>query len=125
MVVCLTALSSAYFFHSKMIDVIAFLSLIGYIAFFAIGLGPVTWVVLSEIYPLRVRGKAMTVAAFGNWLFNYLVSLTFLELIGILRPEGTFLLYALISVVALWFVYRFIPETKGKSLEEIESLLIR
>lgn len=125
MALCLTFLSSAYFLNSKMIDVIALVSLIGYIAFFAIGLGPVTWVVLSEIYPLKVRGKAMTVAAFGNWLFNYFVSLTFLKLIGVLKPEGTFLLYALISIGALWFVYRFIPETKGKSLEEIESLLIR
>ena len=125
MVLCLASLSSAYFIGSKMIDVIAFMSLIGYIAFFAIGLGPVTWVVLSEIYPLKVRGKAMTIAAFGNWVFNYLVSLTFLELIGKLRPEGVFLLYALISAVAFWFVYRFIPETKGKSLEEIERQLIR
>jgi sugar porter (SP) family MFS transporter len=125
MALALSLLSLAYFCGSARIDMIAFISLVGYVAFFGIGLGPVTWVVLSEIYPLKVRGKAMTVAAFGNWLFNYLVSLTFLDFIEKLRPQGTFLLYALISALAFWFVYRFIPETKGKSLEEIENLLIR
>jgi MFS transporter, SP family, galactose:H+ symporter len=125
MALCLALLSLAYFLNVGMIDIIAFISLIGYVAFFAIGLGPVTWVVLSEIYPLKVRGKAMTVAAFGNWLFNYLVSLTFLDFIGKMGPEGIFLMYALISAGAFWFIYRYIPETKGKSLEEIENLLIR
>jgi SP family galactose:H+ symporter-like MFS transporter len=124
MAVCLGMLSTAYFTQAKMIDLVAFISLIGYVAFFAIGLGPVTWVVLSEIYPLKVRGHAMTMAIFGNWLFNYLVALTFLNLIEILKPEGTFLMYAIICVFSAWFVYRFIPETKGKSLEEIESMLI-
>jgi SP family galactose:H+ symporter-like MFS transporter len=115
----------ANFIGFERIDIIAFISLIGYVAFFAIGLGPVTWVVLSEIFPLKVRGKAMTVVVFGNWLFNYLISLTFLDFIGKMGPEGTFLMYALISAIAFWFIYRYIPETKGKSLEEIESLLIR
>jgi MFS transporter, SP family, galactose:H+ symporter len=125
MTVCLALLSSAYFIGAARIDIIAFISLIGYIGSFAIGIGPITWVILSEIYPLKVRGKAMTVAIFGNWVFNYLVSLTFLDLIGKIGPQGTFLMYALISAVAFWFIYRYIPETKGKSLEEIESLLIR
>ncbi len=125
MTLCLALLSSAYFIGVGRIDIIAFISLIGYIACFAIGLGPVTWVVLSEIYPLKVRGKAMTIAAFGNWVFNYLVSLTFLDFIEKMGPQGTFLMYALISAIAFWFISRYVPETKGKSLEEIESLLIR
>jgi MFS transporter, SP family, galactose:H+ symporter len=120
MTLCLAFLSLSFYLHSSMIDIIAVISLMGYVAFFAIGLGPVTWVILSEIYPLKVRGKAMTIAIFGNWLFNYLVSLTFLDLIGKLGSQGTFLLYAAISAVAFWFIFRFIPETKGKSLEEIE-----
>ncbi len=125
MAVSLATLSTGYYLQPESLSSIAFFSLIAYVAFFAIGLGPVTWVVLSEIYPLKVRGKAMTLAAFGNWLFNYLVSLTFLDLIGKFGPQGTFLMYALISAAAVWFVYRFIPETKGKSLEQIEKQLIR
>ncbi len=124
MVLCLALLALAFFLNTSMIGTIAFFSLMGYVAFFALGLGPVTWVVLSEIYPLKIRGKAMTVAFFGNWLFNYFISLIFLDLIGGFGPGGTFLLFALISAISFWFVYRFIPETKGKSLEEIENLLI-
>lgn len=125
MAICLGVLSLSYFLSLMKIEVVTFFSIIGYVAFFSIGMGPVTWVILSEIYPLKVRGKAMTVVVFGNWLFNYLVSLTFLSFIEKLKPAGTFLLYALISVVAFWFIALFIPETKGKSLEEIEELLIR
>ncbi len=125
MALSLAVLACAYYLNSGMISGLAFICLMSYVAFFAIGLGPVTWVVLSEIYPLKVRGKAMTLAALGNWLFNYIVSLTFLDLIGKFGPQGTFLLFAVISALAVLFIYRFIPETKGKSLEEIESLLIR
>jgi len=124
MVLFLSIFSLANFIRFERMDLIAFVSLIGYIAFFAIGPGPVTWVVLSEIFPLKVRGKAVTVAIFGNWVFNYLISLTFLDFIGKIGPGGTFLIYALIGLIAFWFVCRFVPETKGKSLEEIESLLI-
>ena len=89
---------------------------------FAIGLGPILWVLLSEIYPLRIRGKAMGLALFANWLFNYIISLTFLFLLGSLGMSGTFILYAILSILCFIFVYLFVPETKGKSLEEIELL---
>lgn len=93
-----------------------------YVFGFAIGLGPILWVLLSEIYPLRIRGKAMGLALFANWLFNYLISLTFLSLLEKLGLSGAFILYAFISVLCFIFIYFFIPETKGKSLEEIEQL---
>jgi sugar porter (SP) family MFS transporter len=125
MALSLGFLAFAFFVESTMIGKIAMLSLMAYVAFFAIGLGPVTWVVISEIFPLKVRGKAMTVATFVNWFFNYLVSLTFLDLIAQIKAEGTFLIFALLSGLAFWFVFRYIPETKGKSLEEIETLLIK
>lgn len=125
MAICFGILSLAYYLQFSFLGGVAFGTLLGYIIFFAIGLGPVTWVVLSEIFPMRIRGKAMTFAIFGNWLLNYFVSLTFLTFIENLKPQGTFLLYALINVVALWFVARFIPETKGKTLEEIEHLLTK
>jgi sugar porter (SP) family MFS transporter len=125
MAVSLGFLSIAFFTASVLIDKISIISLMAYIAFFAIGLGPVTWVILSEIYPLKVRGKALTIAIFLNWACNYLVSLTFLHLISDIGPQGTFLMYALISAATFWFIYRFIPETRGKSLEEIEHLVTR
>lgn len=117
----MATLAFAFFTHSSALNFLALLSLIGYVAFFAIGLGPVTWVILSEIYPLSLRGRAMGIATFANWLFNYIVSLTFLDLLTQLTPAGTFLLYALISLLSLYFVYRFIPETRGKTLAEIEA----
>ncbi len=93
-----------------------------YIFGFAIGLGPITWVLLSEIYPLRIRGKAMGLAIFANWVFNYIVSLTFLMLIEYFGLGKTFMLYGFISLLCLLFIYFYIPETKGKSLEDIELL---
>jgi sugar porter (SP) family MFS transporter len=123
MLVSLLCLSIAFFTHSTFIDLIAIISLMAYVGFFAIGMGPVTWVVLSEIYPLQMRGRAMGLAIFVNWLFNYFVSLTFLDLLQTLGVGGAFCFYAVICVIALWFVYRYIPETKGKSLEQIEKKL--
>ncbi len=125
MAVSLLVLAFAFFVSTPFIDKIAVLSLMAYVSFFAIGLGPVTWVLLSEIYPLKVRSKAMSTAIFANWGFNYLVSLTFLDLIQGLKAQGTFLLFAVISLIAFWFIHRFIPETRGKSLEEIESHIAR
>ena len=119
----LGSLSIAFFSQSALIDQIALFSLMGYVVFFAIGLGPVTWVILSEIYPLKIRGKAMTLATFANWGCNYFVALTFLDLIHWIGAHGVFLLYALASLASFWFIFRFIPETKGKSLEEIELKL--
>jgi len=118
----LAFLSTAFLLKPAFIDKMAVGNLMAYVCFFAIGLGPVTWVVLSEIFPLKVRGVAMTVTLFANWACNYLVGLTFLEMIAAFKPFGVFCIYAVMSFIAFWFIYRFIPETKGKSLEEIETL---
>lgn len=123
MVMSLFSLVITSFLRSSLIDEMAVISLMCYVAFFAIGLGPITWVLLSEIYPLKVRGKAMALATFVNWFCNYFVSLTFPNLLISIGIGGAFLLYGLISVIAFWFVFRYVPETKGKSLEEIEQLL--
>lgn len=124
MALSLAFLAIAFFTQWGFIGRVSVFSLMGYVAFFAIGLGPVTWVILSEIYPLKVRGKAMTVVIFVNWACTYLVSLTFLQLVAKLKIQGAFLLYALVSALAFWFIYRFIPETRGKSLEEIEASIL-
>jgi sugar porter (SP) family MFS transporter len=92
-----------------------------YIASFAISLGPVFWLMISEIYPLNIRGKAMSVASLANWGSNFIVALTFLLLIDAFGQTGTFWLYGAIGLVAWVFVYFLVPETKGRTLEEIEA----
>lgn len=106
-------------------QLLSLISVIAYVVSFAISLGPVTWVVLSEIFPLNIRGMAMGLALFFNWLFNYIVSLTFLILIADWGLNTTFLFYALICVFCFVFIFFLIPETKGKSLEEVARLLTR
>ncbi|SEW28033.1 sugar porter family MFS transporter [Natrinema salifodinae] len=96
-------------------------SLMLYVASFAIGLGPVFWLMISEIYPMEVRGTAMGVVTVINWAGNLIVSLTFLGLVDTLGQSGTFWLYGLLSLFALGFCYQLVPETKGRSLEEIEA----
>jgi sugar porter (SP) family MFS transporter len=92
-----------------------------YVACFAIGIGTGTWVLMSEICPTRVRGRAMAVATVSLWCGTLLVTLTFLSLVRGLTAPGAFLLYAAICVAAFLFVRLAVPETNGRSLEEIES----
>ena len=92
-----------------------------YIASFAISLGPVFWLMISEIYPLRIRGTAMSVASICNWGSNWLVALSFPVLLATLGGAGSFWLFAVLGIVAWVFVYFRVPETKGRSLEEIEA----
>jgi MFS family permease len=75
---------------------------------------------IAEIYPLRVRGLAMSVATTANWGSNLVVSLTFLTLVEAVGPANTFWLYGLIAVAAWYFAFRLVPETRGRTLEEIE-----
>lgn len=98
---------------------LALVCLIAYIASFAVGLGPVFWLMISEIFPLRVRSPAMSLSTVGNWTSNFLVSSFFLTLVGAISREGTFWLYAGFGVLALIFFLARVPETKGRSLEEI------
>jgi sugar porter (SP) family MFS transporter len=95
-------------------------ALLLYIAAFAVGIGPVFWLMISEIYPLDVKGPAETAAAVVNWGTNFVVSFTFLSIVsGIGRP-GAFFLYAAIGVLAIAFILTRVPETKGRSLEQIQ-----
>ncbi|HEX7106575.1 MAG TPA: sugar porter family MFS transporter [Acidothermaceae bacterium] len=90
-----------------------------YIAGFAISLGPVFWLMISEIFPLHLRAPAMAVCTIGNWLANFVVSVSFLSLTNVITRQGTFWLYAAVSVAAFVFFAARAPETKDKSLEEI------
>ena len=116
----LLVLSLFFFLDLSQFDFIAVLSLMCYVSFFAVGLGPVTWLIIAEIYPLKIRGRAMSIAMFSNWFFNFVISITFLSILKWLGSGGAFLMYACICLFALYFVFRRVPETKGKSLEEIE-----
>jgi SP family galactose:H+ symporter-like MFS transporter len=107
--------------HGGTLAAFAVVILMAYVACFAIGLGPIFWLLISEIYPLKIRGAAEGAAAGTNWVFNFLVSLTFLSLVGAIGASYSFWLYALLSVAAWVFCYTMVPETKGRTLEEIEA----
>jgi SP family galactose:H+ symporter-like MFS transporter len=100
---------------------VAVLAMMAYVAFFAVGLGPVFWLLIAEIYPLRLRGVAMSIASVANWGANLLVASTFLTLSEAIGRPATFWLFGLLGVLAAVFVHRRVPETKGRSLEEIEQ----
>ncbi len=91
-----------------------------YIAFFAMTLGPVVWVVMAEIFPTRIRGRAMSIATVALWAACFIVSLTFPLMADHLSESLTFWIYAAMNGICFFFVKWFVPETKNKSLEEIE-----
>jgi SP family galactose:H+ symporter-like MFS transporter len=95
--------------------------LVTYVACFAFGLGPIFWLLISEIYPLKIRGAAMSAVTVTNWALNLVVAVSFLTLVGVLGQAGTFWLYGAIAVGAWIFFYLLVPETKGKTLEQIEA----
>jgi MFS family permease len=125
---CSIALATlAVFFGSKGLQQhgggIALVALMVYIAGFAAGLGPVFWLMISEIFPLRVRPPAMSVSTVGNWGANFVVSFTFLSLISAAGRSGTFWIYAAIGVFSTIYFFVKVPETKDRTLEEIEREL--
>jgi len=93
----------------------------GYIICFAFSLGTMLWLLVSEIFPLELRGAAMGVSVFSCWFWNFVVSSTFLTLLNKLGPSNTFLLYSVMCIVGFIFCYYKVPETKGVSLEQIEE----
>lgn len=94
----------------------------GNVAFFSVGLGPVCWVLTSEIFPLRVRAQASALGAVANRVCSGLVAMSFLSVSDAISFGGTFFLFSAISALAIVFVFTLVPETKGKSLEQIEMM---
>jgi sugar porter (SP) family MFS transporter len=92
-----------------------------YVACFAVGLGPGVWVVITEIFPNAVRGRAASLATVALWVACTLISFTFLSLVKAAGLAGAFGLYAVLSALTFVFVWRAVPETKGRTLEEIEQ----
>ncbi|GAQ79703.1 polyol transporter [Klebsormidium nitens] len=110
-------------FLRSLAPVLAVTATCAYMAFFSTGLGPVNWVLVSEIFPSRLRAQAMGLATVVNRTISGTVSLTFLSLAEAITAAGTFLLFALIGLASVVFFYYVVPETRGKSLEEIEKML--
>lgn len=108
---------------SGAVKIITMISVMFYIASFAISLGPIFWLMIAEIYPLKIRGRAMSLATVANWGFNMIVASTFLTLIEKLGKAGAFWFYAVVCVIGMVFCFFYVPETKGHTLEEIEDHL--
>jgi MFS family permease len=104
---------------------VVLLAIIGFVASFAISLGPMVWVLLTEIFPNEYRGAAMSLAGFWNFAVGASATFIFPWELSHFGPAGTFLAYGLFALAALLFIFAAIPETKGKSLEELETILIR
>ena len=118
MALSLVGVSAAIRFQAS--GTVVLILVLTYVACFAVGVGTGTWVLMAEICPTRVRGRAMAVATVCLWCGTLLVTLTFLSLVNLFTAAGVFLFYAVISIGAFFFVWRGVPETKGKTLEEIE-----
>jgi sugar porter (SP) family MFS transporter len=101
-------------------SIVAVVSLAIYTGSFAIGLGPVFWLLISEIYPQRIRGKSMSIATMANWGANFVVAVSFLTLLNAISNAGTFFVMGGLSLVAVAYFWRKVPETEGLSLQEIE-----
>ena len=110
--------TSSSFQHSQ--AWIALAAMLFCIACFELSLGPIFWVMIAEIFPLRSRAKAMAVCTVFNWAFNFLVSYFFLDAVSAIGRPGTFWMYAGLGVLAVAFFSWQVPETKGRSLEQIE-----
>lgn len=122
----LAALGGAFFFEEQLgalLKWIAVGSMLTYIACFAVSLGPIAWLLISEIYPTNIRGKAMSLATLSNWGFNFVVAMTFLSITEGLGKPGAFWLYALVGLGGWVFCRVYVPETKGVTLETIEHNL--
>lgn len=114
-------LGGAYYFEFNGWPIL--LLVIVAIAIYAMSLAPVTWVVLSEIFPNRLRGVAMSIATFSLWVASFILTFTFPILNEKLGSYGTFWVYSMICILGFIFIKKKLPETKGKSLEEIEMEL--
>jgi sugar porter (SP) family MFS transporter len=116
-----------YFASSTLQDDAPYLALVGlllFIAAFAVGLGPVFWLLISEIFPLGVRSKAMSVSTVANWGANFLVAATFLSLSKAITRQGIFFLYAGLGIIAVIVFAWKVPETKDRTLEDIQEDLV-
>jgi SP family arabinose:H+ symporter-like MFS transporter len=120
MTLMLAGLSLLYYMNAAS-GILVLVFILAYIAFFAASLGPALWVVISEIFPNRLRSKGMSLALIALWTACAVVTIVFPLMLEALNGAITFLIFALICLANLWYVWRYVPETKGKTLEELEK----
>jgi MFS transporter, SP family, xylose:H+ symportor len=128
LVMALSMIALAILFQVQSLGVLALLAMLVYIAGFAMSWGPVTWVILSEMFPNSIRSKAMALAVATQWIANYIVSFTFpiLDnhpvLVEHFNHGFAYWIYGVMSILAAFFIWKWVPETKGKSLEALEAI---
>jgi SP family xylose:H+ symportor-like MFS transporter len=121
-------LTLGFLFNSGNVGTAALIAVVAYIAGFALSWGPVVWVLLAEIFPNAIKGKAMALAVAMQWIANLFVSWSFKVLDGnsalnaLFNHGFSYWIYGVMSILAALFVWRFVPETKGQSLEAIQHL---
>ncbi|HLV94633.1 MAG TPA: sugar porter family MFS transporter [Candidatus Acidoferrales bacterium] len=101
--------------------ILMLVSILCYVAFFALGMGPGPWLIISEIFPTKVRGRAASIATSTLWTGTLVVTFTFLSLVNVLHLWGTFAIYGALSFVCFFYVWKAVPETKGRTLEQIQE----
>ncbi|MDT4928601.1 MAG: hypothetical protein QOF92_1468 [Pseudonocardiales bacterium] len=103
--------------------VFATIALAFYVGAFAVSLGPIVWLLIAEIFPLRVRGQAASIATMANWSANLVVAVSYLSIISMIGRTATFITYAVVTVLSLMYVLAKVPETRGLKLSEVEAEL--
>lgn len=124
MILTLFSIGTCFYFQNslgKFFSYCTISSMFLFIVFFALSFGPLGWLIISEVFPLRVRGLGMSISSFANWGSNATVNFLFLKVVNLINLSGAFYIFSFIGLMALIWGYYYIPETKGKSLEQIEE----
>merc|ERR1719450_1724212 len=106
------------------VSIISFIALVTYITAYSVSFGPISWILLSELFPVNIKARAMSLGQAVNWTTNVVVSFTFLDLVHTFTLPTVFGFYLVMSVVSMVYIYYYVPETKNRTLEEI-SLELR
>jgi sugar porter (SP) family MFS transporter len=124
---CLSLAGAAFYYYDENLfgstGVVVFI--VGFIAFFAFSQGAVIWVFLSEIFPNRVRSKGQALGSFTHWIMNAIIGLVFPIVLTNFGGGNVFMFFSVMMIPFFFFVWRMMPETKGKSLEELEKVIVR
>ncbi|XP_078092285.1 solute carrier family 2, facilitated glucose transporter member 10 [Mustelus asterias] len=115
-----TSVSSTQTSRHLALNWITLFSMMAFVSAYSIGFGPMTWLVLSEIFPAGIRGRAFAFSSSFNWVANIIVTVTFLDVIETIGLFGTFLFYGVVGFASVAFICLYLPETKGQSLDEID-----
>eukprot|EP01094_Clydonella_sp_ATCC50884_P012868 TRINITY_DN2315_c0_g1_i1.p1 TRINITY_DN2315_c0_g1~~TRINITY_DN2315_c0_g1_i1.p1 ORF type:complete len:546 (-),score=205.46 TRINITY_DN2315_c0_g1_i1:1385-3022(-) len=108
----------------RIVSILVILAMMIYVSGYQVGFGPISWTMISEIFPLHVRSQALSIAVIVNFVSNVIVTITYKPLQDLLTQGGAYMLYLVIAVAAIVFTFLLVPETKNRSLEQIEELLV-